>query len=80
MVVRVHGHHLLLGLRLNNYHNNQFSLYSRQTESVKSGKEIIGWKAWPLKKENLTHILEPIPSVENVRCNYSCCQGYAKNN
>ncbi len=38
MVIRVHGHHLLLGLRLNDNHINHFGLYPRQTQSVKSEK------------------------------------------
>jgi len=41
MVIRIHGHHLLLGLRLNNYHKYQVSLYSRQMEFVKSGKAVV---------------------------------------
>ena|GEM_PF-6795662 len=41
MVIRIHGHHLLFGLRLNNYHNNHLSLYPRQIESVKSEKWIV---------------------------------------
>jgi len=58
MVIRIHGHHLLLGLRLNNYHNTPQTLYPRQLESVKSGKKIDMTMYYPQNQVSEIFIVE----------------------
>jgi hypothetical protein len=60
MVIRVHGHHLLLGLRLGYVHKNHLGLYSRQRESVKSLK-------FAIYKVTAAHNEEGFPFLE-VMC------------
>lgn len=44
MVIRIHGHHLLLGLRLNTYHKNHFG-YTPAKQNPSRAKRN-GKKTW----------------------------------